>query len=155
MDLETRIAKLEAAEAIKGLKADYAKVCDTGYKPEGMFPLFTENAIWVDETGRFGHHKNREEICAFFAGVSGAIGFALHYMIAPKITVHEDLVSAEGTWYLWQPCTIDNVPVWLTGTYFDRYVKEDGVWKFSEVHLTPLTIAPFDEGWVKRPFVGE
>ena len=66
-----------------------------------------------------------------------------------------DLVSAEGSWYLWQPCTIDNVPVWLTGTYFDRYVKEDGVWKFSEVHLTPLTIAPFDEGWVKRPFVGE
>ena len=98
---------------------------------------------------------SREEICAFFAGVSGAIGFALHYMIAPKITVHDDLVSAEGSWYLWQPCTIDNVPVWLTGTYFDRYVKEDGVWKFSEVHLTPLTIAPFDEGWVKRPFVGE
>ena len=123
MDLEHRIAILEAIEEIKGLKAVYAGVCDTGYKPEGMFPLFVENAVWVDTTGRFGRYEGRQAICDFFAGVSSSIAWALHYMIAPKITVHDDLVSAEGTWYLWQPCTIDGVPVWLTGTYFDRYAK--------------------------------
>ena len=155
MDLEHRIAILEAIEEIKGLKAVYAGVCDTGYKPEGMFPLFVENAVWVDTTGRFGRYEGRQAICDFFAGVSSSIAWALHYMIAPKITVHDDLVSAEGTWYLWQPCTIDGVPVWLTGTYFDRYAKEGGVWKFAEVNLSVQTISPFDEGWVKRPFVGE
>lgn len=154
MDIEHRVAVLEAVEEIKGLKAVYAGVCDTGYRPEGMYPLFVENALWADETGRFGRYQGRQAICDFFAGVSGSIGWALHYMIAPKITVHDDLVNAEGTWYLWQPCTIDGVPVWLTGTYFDRYAKEDGVWKFSEVHLSVQTISPFDEGWVKRPFVG-
>jgi hypothetical protein len=155
MDLEHRVSILEAIEEIKGLKAVYAGVCDTGYKPEGMFPLFVENALWVDATGRFGRHEGRKAICDFFAGVSGSIGWALHYMIAPKITVHDDLVSAEGTWYLWQPCTINGNPVWLTGTYFDRYAKEDGVWKFSEVQLSVQTMSPFDEGWVKRPFLGE
>ena len=155
MDLEHRIAILEAVEEIKGLKAVYAGVCDTGYKPEGMFPLFVEDAVWVDTTGRFGRYEGRQAICDFFAGVSSSIAWALHYMIAPKITVHDDLVSAEGTWYLWQPCTVDGVPVWLTGTYFDRYVKDGGVWKFAEVNLSVQTISPFDEGWVKRPFVGE
>ena len=76
-------------------------------------------------------------------------------MIAPNITVNDDLTTAEGTWYLWQPCTIDGTPVWLTGQYLDRYRKENGAWKFSEVHLTVHTIAPIDEGWVKRPFLGE
>ena len=45
--------------------------------------------------------------------------------------------------------------MWLTGTYFGRYVKDGGVWKFAEVNLSAQTISPFDEGWVKRPFVGE
>jgi hypothetical protein len=155
MTLEHRISVLEAVEEIKGLKAAYAKVCDTGYKSAGFFPMFTKDAIWVDETGRFGRHDGRDAIGAFFDGVSGSIGWALHYMIAPKITVHDDLVNAEGTWYLWQPCTIDGNPVWLTGTYFDRYRKDEGVWKFSEVHLSVQTISPFEEGWVKRPFLGE
>lgn len=153
--LEHKVAKLEAAEDIKKLKAAYAAVCDTGYKGVEFAPMFTEDATWIDTTGRFGKHIGRKAICDFFDGVSGKIGFALHYMIAPAITVNDDLVSAEGTWYLWQPCTIDGTPVWLTGQYLDRYRKEDGVWKFSEVNLTVHTISPFDEGWVKRPFLGE
>ena len=32
--------------------------------------------------------------------------------------------------------------VWLTGGYADRYRKEDGAWKFSEVLLDVQTIAP-------------
>lgn len=160
MDIEHRVSILEAIEEIKALKAAYAKVCDTGYKPDGFFPMFTEDALWVDESGNFGRHEGRKAICEFFAGASASIGWALHYMIAPIITVNDDLVNAEGTWYLWQPCTIDGTPVWLTGTYFDRYRKQAGAdgasgWKFSEVHLSVQTISPIDEGWVKRPFLGK
>ena len=153
MDLEQRIARLEAIEAIKQLKAVYAEVCDQNYDPVKMYPLFCADAIWEEPT-LFGRFEGREAICEFFAGVSAPISWALHYMIAPKITVNDDLVNAEGTWYLWQPCTIDGTAVWLTGTYFDRYRKDEGVWKFSEVHLSVQTISPFDEGWVKRPFLG-
>ena len=154
-DLELRVAKLEAAEEIRRLKARYAKVCDTGYKPAGMEPLFTEDATWKDTSGRFGKHVGREAICDFFGGVSDQIAWALHYMVAPSIEVADDLENATGTWYLWQPCTIDGQPVWLTGTYFDRYRKEDGVWKMAQLELNLETISPFEEGWVKRPFMGE
>jgi len=35
-DLAHTVGKLQAAEDIRHLKARYARVCDTGYKPEGM-----------------------------------------------------------------------------------------------------------------------
>jgi SnoaL-like domain len=157
-DLDTRIAKLEATEQIRRLKARYAAVCDTGYQPERMVPLFTADAVW-DGGERFGRHEGIDAIYRFFDGVSGRITWALHYMVAPIVEVADDLVSATGSWYLWQPCTLvtegGQQPVWLTGTYADRYRKEADGWKFSEVKLDCQTISPIEEGWVRRPFWGE
>lgn len=156
--LRRRIARLEAIEEIRGLKARYAEVCDTGYEPDRMRPLFTADAVW-DGGERFGRHDGIEAVCSFFAGVSSQIVWALHYMVAPAVEVADDLVTAWGSWYLWQPCTIvgdaGQQAVWLTGTYADRYRKEDEVWKFSEVKLDCRTISPFEEGWVRRPFWNE
>jgi hypothetical protein len=45
--------------------------------------------------------------------------------------------------------------IWLTGGYADRYVKEDGAWRFSEVILDVQTVTPYDEGWVRTPFLAE
>ena len=153
-ELELTIGKLQAAEEIRHLKARYAKVCDTGYSPAEMAPLFTEDAVW--DGGQFGRHEGRDAICAFFGAVSADIVWALHYMIAPIVEVDDDLVDARGTWYLWQPCTVVGPDgpqaVWLTGTYADLYRKEDGAWRFSEVILDVQTIAPFEDGWVRRPF---
>jgi hypothetical protein len=157
-DLETRMAKLEAAEQIRELKARYAAVCDTGYLPARMVPLFTEDAVW-DGGERFGRHEGIDAIYRFFDGVSGRITWALHYMVAPIVEIADDLVTATGSWYLWQPCTLVTEAgpqaVLLTGTYADRYQKEAEDWKFSEVKLDCQTISPIEEGWVRRPFWGE
>ena len=45
-DLARTVAKLQAAEDIRHLKARYARVCDTGYTPSEMIPLFTKDAVW-------------------------------------------------------------------------------------------------------------
>ncbi len=103
-DLARTVAKLQAAEDIRHLKARYARVCDTGYTPSEMIPLFTKDAVW--DGGRFGRHEGIDAITAFFDGVSKQITWALHYMIAPTIEVSDDLVSASGTWYLLEPCTM-------------------------------------------------
>ena len=84
-DLAHTVGKLQAAEDIRHLKARYARVCDTGYKPEGMAPLFTKDAVW--DGGRFGRYEGIDAICGFFDGVSADIVWALHYMIAPVIEV--------------------------------------------------------------------
>lgn len=155
--LEQAVAKLQAAEEIKRLKARYADVCDTGYDPERMRPLFTDDAVW--DGGRFGRYEGFEAVHGFFAGVSEQITWALHYMIAPSIEVHDDLVSANGTWYLWQPCTVVGPDgpraVWLTGRYAERYRKERGEWRFSEILLDVQSVTPYEEGWVRRPFWDE
>jgi hypothetical protein len=155
---ERRLARLEAAEEIRQLKARYAEVCDTGYDPERMVPLFTADAVW-DGGERFGRHEGIDAIYGFFDGVSAQIVWALHYMIAPLIEVAEDGESATGRWYLLEPCTIvtgDGPRAMLiTGTYADRYRREAGAWRFAEVKLDVQTVSPLDEGWVRRPFWSE
>jgi hypothetical protein len=157
-EADRTLAKLVAIEQIRQLKARYADVCDTGYDPERMRPFFTNDAVW-DGGERFGRHEGIEAVCAFFAGVSSQITWALHYMVAPVIEVADDLRTAVGSWYLWQPCTVVGPDgpraVFLTGRYADRYRLEDGAWRFSEVLLDCQTIAPVEEGWVRRPFWNE
>ena len=157
-DLERRLGRLEAIEAIRELKARYADVCDTGYDPVRMRPFFTDDAVW-DGGPRFGRHEGIDAVCEFFAGVSSLITWALHYMIAPTIEVADDGRTATGSWYLLEPCTIatDNGPqaMIITGRYADHYRKEADGWKFSEVVLDCQTISPLDQGWARKPFWNE
>ncbi len=157
-ELEVQVAKLQAAEDIRSLKSRYAAVCDTGYSPERMVPLFTRDAVW-DGGPRFGRHEGIDAIYSFFEGVSSQIVWALHYMIAPAIEVADDLETASGSWYLLEPCTIateeGHRAMLITGIYADRYRREAEGWKFSEVRIDIQTISPLDEGWVQRPFWGE
>ena len=92
---------LEDIEAIKQLKARYADACDRNYDVDTLASLFAEDAIW--DGGLFGVHNGREEIRAFFQGVSSDITFAMHYMMNPIIDVDGD--EATGEWYLFQTCT--------------------------------------------------
>ena len=157
-NLDARIARLEAIEAIRVLKARYADVCDTGYDPVRMRLLFTDDAVW-DGGPRFGRYEGIDAVSDFFAGISRQITWALHYMMAPVINVADDSETAIGGWYLLEPCTIvtDDGPraMVITGRYADRYRKEPDGWKFSEVVLDCQTISPLDEGWARRPFWNE
>ena len=154
----TRLARLEAIEAIRELKARYADVCDTGYDPVRMRPFFTEDAVW-DGGPRFGRYEGADAVCEFFAGISSEITWALHYMVAPIIDVAADGRTATGSWYLLEPCTIATGEgpraMVITGRYADRYRLEADGWKFSEVKLDCQTISPLDEGWARRPFWNE
>jgi ketosteroid isomerase-like protein len=153
-----RLERLEAVEAIRELKARYADVCDTGYDPVRMRPFFTNDAVW-DGGPRFGRYEGIDAVCEFFAGISGQITWALHYMVAPIIEVSDDCLTAKGSWYLLEPCTIatDDGPraMVITGRYADCYRKEHDGWKFSEVALDCQTISPLDEGWARKPFWNE
>src|SRR5581483_9614760 len=101
--LEQRIARLEAIEEIKRLKARYCAYCDDGYDPDGIAGLFTEAGIWDGES--FGRHVGRAEIRAFFARASGDITFAAHLVLNPIIDI-ADATHARGKWRLIMPATV-------------------------------------------------
>lgn len=150
-DLEKRVRVLEDIEAIKRLKHRYADACDRGYDAETLASLFAEEAVW--DGGLFGRYEGREAIRAFFRGVSSDIVFAMHYMINPIVEVDGD--RATGTWYLFQTCTFaeGNTPIWGAARYDEEYVREADGWKFQYLRLISSFWTPFDEGWVRRPFV--
>ena len=153
MDLEHRIARLEAIEAIKQLKTTYAEACDDDYDPDKMFHLFCVDAVW-EAPGAFGRFDGREAICEFFRGVSAPISWALHYTDAPLIEVAANLETATADWYIFMPATIDGAPAWLMATYADSYRVEDGVWKFAHVAVDIQRLTTFADGWVTVPMIG-
>ena len=151
--LDRRLRVLEDIEAIKQLKFRYADACDRGYDFDTLADCFTEDAIW--DGGLFGRHEGREAIREFFRGVSSEIPFAIHYMMNPSISVDGD--EASGQWYLFQTCTfaVGNTAIWGAARYDEQYRRVDGGWKFFRLNLISSFWTPFEEGWVKRPFMQE
>lgn len=155
-ELKNRLETLEAVEAIKKLKARYCQRADER-DAEGFANLFTEDGVF--EGGTFGRGQGWAGVATFLRGVQQqSLPFALHYVMNPIIEVRGD--TATGRWYLLEPCTMvtegsQTQAVWGTARYEEEYVKVNGEWKFKKVHLMPVFWSPFDQGWVKKKFVGE
>jgi hypothetical protein len=152
MSTEDRLDRLEASDAIRSLKMRYAKLCDAGYPVDELGPLFTDDAVW-DGGEVFGRYDGRPAIEAFFATCTERVDFALHYTMSGHIVVDDGSRTASGTWYLWQPMTVDGQPVWLMATYDDRYVKVDGRWIYADLKLNVQALTPIKEGWAERRFI--
>lgn len=148
-DLEQRIARLEAIEDIKRLKVRYAKICDAGYSPDEAVKVFTDDAVW-DGGEQLGRHEGVEAIRTFFAETK--ISWAVHYMIAPVVDVSPDLTTATGTWYLWEPCTIEGTAIWIMARYADQLRREEDGWKFSEMLVDSQAVTPVQADWVAERF---
>lgn len=168
-DLETRIAKLEAAEEIKRLKYRHIQLTDAGYPVDDLTKLWVEDGVWegiftdVDErwadvpgTGEFRGHEGIQQ----FWELNGELyQWVLHIMVSPDITVNDDLVTASGKWHWLMPCVrkIDREPAaaWLGGFQTDRYRKEDGVWKFHTVRVDLKVMAGHSAGWYPDRYIAE
>ena len=150
--LEARVRKLEDVEEIRLLKADYCYAVDGG-EIDPLMGRFTEDAVW--DGGPMGRFEGRESIRDFMKRLPEQLSFALHWVMNPRIRVDGD--AATGTWYLVEPHTHaeSGRALWGAGRYDERYVREDDMWKFQEIRLTPLFWTPYDQGWGVRPSVFE
>jgi uncharacterized protein (TIGR02246 family) len=144
--VEMRLDRLESEREIHALVHRYAELCDAAYDPDGLADLFTDDATWSSRTRDgsvdFGRYEGRQAIRAFFAGASKDLGpMTLHYLLAPRIELAEDRVSATGTCYLL--AILDQRPasapqgsaererVLLGGVYSHRFRRVDGRWLIS------------------------
>ncbi len=150
-NVEERLARLEAVEQIRALKMNYARLCDAGYPISELARIFAANAIW-DGGKAFGRYEGWPEIQEFFSNAIRRIEWAMHYTVAGDINLGEDRRTATGTWYLWQPMTLDDTPVWLMGRYQDEYVNVDDRWIYTSLILDVQTVTPIDKGWVTERF---
>lgn len=106
--VEELLAVLKDKAEIERLVRIYADVCDEGYNPDKLAPLFTEDAVWAASsesgTSDFGTYRGRDAIYQFFAGVSADIVHAHHIVMSPEIDVIEPGKAATGRW---------NTMVWM------------------------------------------
>ena len=156
--LEREIVRLNDIEQIKQLRWRYSRACDDDNNVELLMPMFTQDAEIVLNPPFSGVHKGHEALERMYrdnARVNG-VRWTTHYYLQPIIAIAEDGCTAEASWYLRKPTTKNfpdtkNEGVWLAGEYFDRYAKEDGVWKFTRIEINIRLMAPYDKGWAESP----
>jgi hypothetical protein len=158
--LEERVQRLEDIEAIRYLKARYARYADEKYtddhqrKPQAELDLladlqaglFTEDAVW-DAGEHFGVCNGRDEIHAFVR--KGAWSFAMHYFLNPQIDIHGD--NATGRWMLWQACTLiqGEAPCWMAAIEDDEYRRTPQGWLMSRMTFTLKFMTRFNVPWTQ------
>ena len=146
-ELAKRVQALENIEAIKQLKAEYADACDDMYNPARMRELFTEDAVWDGEKEGFGKHEGLDAVCKFFDAAKDSLKFGVHWFLQPRIKMLSE-TEAEGAWYLWQTSTMaSGKDIFLAGKEYDKYRKENGVWKMSHMLLELFYAADIKQGW--------
>ena len=121
--LRARLEALEAAEAIRRLKARYAELVDSRYEGGGPRPpealariageiaeLFTDDAVW-DGGGGLGVQRGHEAIRARMA--EPTLLFSRHYFVNPAIEVTGDRARARAG-SCWRPARCATVarPGW-------------------------------------------
>ena len=134
MNLEARIARLEALEAIQRLKHRYLNACDLK-QVESIRDCFAEGEILIDY-GPIGTFRDRDSFVAVYRELACQPRVIdLHHGANPEIyLLGEDGDEAVGRWALCY-CNLDGetgATRQLGGFYQDRYRLIDGQWRIVE-----------------------
>jgi carotenoid cleavage dioxygenase len=162
--LQTEVARLTDAEAIRVLQRTYAYCMDKGLYDE-VCDLFAEDGelrfmggVWQ------GRESVRRLYCGrlrklFTGGVNGpAYGMMVeHWPSQDVIHVAPGGLTAHGRWrctlmgaiHDTKPDKPEHLPRqwWEHGIYENDYVKRDGVWQIKTLGYNLFTQADYETGW--------
>ncbi|MEO0410306.1 MAG: nuclear transport factor 2 family protein [Pseudomonadota bacterium] len=154
VDVSRRLERLEAYEAIRQLIATYAVGADRKNDPAILAPLFHDDAVW--EADGVARYEGRDVIAAGLSDLGQTfVTWSLHYMVAPKIDVASDVLTASCRWYLWELCTMvqpdgTSADTWLGGWYDSTLSIRSGDWRFDHVTLDMRLQSPRDVPWTGK-----
>lgn len=149
--LAERLALLEAREAIRELKHDYAARCDGGYDGAAIAALFTADGSWSSNV--HGTIAGRDAIAAFMEQIGrDSFPWAIHYVVNPRIEIDLRAGTARARWVLLQLASTPaadarDASVIATGAYDDRLRLVDGAWRFASIALTLGQVTDLRRGW--------
>lgn len=155
-DLQARIARLEAIEAIRQLKHRYFRACDTKQTPL-MRDCFVDGPVHIDY-GQVGTFTHRDGLVDIFTRIGCHPHMVeMHHGQNPEITVI-DATRAAGTWGLFYYLinTQDHTLTQLGGFYEDEYRCEAGQWRISRTvfRVHSMQVHRLDEGLVRNLAAG-
>ncbi|HYH19948.1 MAG TPA: nuclear transport factor 2 family protein [Azospirillum sp.] len=150
-DLERRLARLEAVEAIRTLIGRYAEGADRRNDPALMRPLFADDAVW--EAAGFGRFTGGNAIAAELDRIGREqIVWTMHYMVSPIVEPAADGRTARAGWSLWELARVadggaDAADHWIAGVYDAELRREGERWVFTRVTLTVKLLNPRNQDW--------
>jgi len=144
--LEARIARLEAIEAIKNLKARYWHCCD--HKDvEGVRDCFLEGPVEIHYDGPVGLVRHRDDLYQVFKDVACQTHIIeMHHGGPPRIEVHS-LGEASARWGLvYHLMNTEARTISVVGGYYDdEYRRVDGEWLISKARFKVCSAVTY--GW--------
>lgn len=148
--LAQEVTLLEDENAVENLQKIFGFYIDK-HQWRQAADLFAADATL--ENGGSGVYVGRERILAYLQSL-GAAGpqegiLDDHMQLQPVVHVYGD-GTAKGRWHHFsQEAEFGVSHHWGAGTYENEYVKEDGVWKISKLHLYSTMRTPVGDGWGK------
>lgn len=161
--LERRVQLMEDIQEIEHLQRIYGYYFDT-HRWKDIVDLFSDNAESVEivDHGLFlGKEGVRKMYWEWIGGKGEQRPSWVQFIvmqIGGVVTVNPDGKTATGRFQTWlceaKPYGAFPRQEWLHGYYDNKYVKEDGKWKFSKLHWNNTFCTPFEDGWLKTPLMG-
>ena len=146
------VQQLQDQNDIENLQQMYGYYIDKG-KWEQAANLFSATAT-LEIQGR-GAFVGRPRVLEYLRAIGPegpAEGRLFDNMqLQPLIHVSADGRSAKGRWRLFaQLAQSKEFHEWGVGVYENEYVREDGQWKISKLHLYPTLYTPYEKGWGRQ-----
>jgi hypothetical protein len=135
-DLEARIARLEAIEAIKQLKARYWHCCDTK-DVEGVRACFLDGPVEIHYDGPVGLVHHRDSLYEVFKNVACQTHIVEMHHGGPAQIEVTGPDSARGRWGLvYHLMNRETKTVSVCGGYYDdEYRRVDGQWWITKARF--------------------
>ncbi len=140
MDLEQRIARLEALEEIRALKHRYLNACDTK-DVEVIRQCFAPGDVRID-FGPLGSFSDRDSFVDLFQRLAcNDRVIDLHHGSNPEIKLEsENEASARWALYYFNQDSETNATMQLGGQYRDRYRRIEGQWLIVETEFDRFSV---------------
>jgi hypothetical protein len=166
-DFGPRLARL--ADRLASIDAQADRIADYNQlrNLQRIYGFYYDEALWDQitdlfsddaslEVGQNGVYVGRTSIRRYYYGLTGGRqGLAtgelnIQAQLSPVITLAADGQSAKARWrMLVQDGIYEKQANWGSGVYENEYVKQNGVWKISKLHLFPRFYAPYEGGWTR------
>jgi len=162
--LVDKIETLEEIDKIKELQRIYGYYLD-GLMYDDVIDLFSDNTESL-EISSIGIFLGKEGVRKFFTNMKmnslrkpeHARGLSLHMMLQPVVHLDPGGKTARGRWQCFMCLNLGTTgepnAAWGHGQFENEYVKEDGKWKFKKLRVFIAFQSPYEDGWLKTPFIG-
>ncbi len=148
----TRLARLEAREAIRDLHTQYCFIQDRGHAShaetdiEAFLRLCHPDIVWDNSPDGSRAHRGHAAIAAYLRQLWARFDSAMHFVHNLLVTFDSD-DRAHGRSSFEAVGDIAGEAFVAAGYYEDEYIRSDAAWQFLLHREVPFYFVKLKDGW--------